>query len=861
MLFVPVLEAQTANKSKSKGLIWGKIEYDGRPWTENISRPNKITEGLQNRHISLWASHGRYYDKGKDSWKWQRPNLFCTTEDLFTQTIVVPYLIPMLENAGAVVFTPRERDWQKNEIIVDNDATSNRNSINYIEVSMSKKWKNAPSKGFASHGGTYTNTENPFTKGTARMAKKTSSTKKASLISYQPDIPEEGRYAVYVSYQSLPKSVEEAHYTVYHKGQQTEFYVNQKMGGGTWVYLGSFDFDKGCNQFNRVVLTNNSKKKGIVTSDAVRFGGGMGNIERGGTTSGLPRCLEGARYYAQWAGAPYNIVSASSGNNDYTDDINVRSLMTNWLAGGSCYAPKTEGKKVPIELSLAVHSDAGIDQHDGIVGSLTICTTDNKGNKSYTSGLSRTASNDFARMLLDNVQEDMAYKFGKWNKRALWDRNYSETRLPEMPSAIIETMSHQNFTDMRYGLDPNFRFAFARSLYKTILKFTAAKHGSSYMVQPLQPDNFNVTFKAKNKVRLSWTPQKDPKEPTSTPSSYNVYIAAGTSGFDNGTNVGTSNYDIELEPNVLYRFRVTACNKGGESFPTEELTAVYQPGAKKTVLIVNGFHRLSAPGVIDTDEQQGFDLEREPGISYGPMAGWSGKQINFDKSKRGKEGPGALGYCGNELAGTFIAGNDFNYVTTHAEAIQTARKYNIVSCSSKALETGKINAANYDCIDLVLGLEKNGSQDLVYYKTFSPTMRNILSDYTTNRNGKLFVSGSYVCSDMTSIEERAFLADILKVSSAGSCGNNGNSYISGLGITFSIYNSINEKHYAVTSTDALAPIEQAYCSMLYSNGSNAGVAYDGKDYRTFTMGFPFECIKEAGIRATLMRGIMAFLLK
>ena len=115
-------------------------------------------------------------------------------------------------------------------------------------------------------------------------------------------------------------------------------------------------------------------------------------------------------------------------------------------------------------------------------------------------------------MLLDNVQEDMAYKFGKWNKRALWDRNYSETRLPEMPSAIIETMSHQNFTDMRYGLDPNFRFAFARSLYKTILKFTAAKHGSSYMVQPLQPDNFNVTFKAKNKVRLSWTPQKDPKE-------------------------------------------------------------------------------------------------------------------------------------------------------------------------------------------------------------------------------------------------------------------------------------------------------------------------------------------------------------
>ena len=28
----------------------------------------------------------------------------------------------MLENAGAIVYTPRERDWQRNEVIVDNDT-------------------------------------------------------------------------------------------------------------------------------------------------------------------------------------------------------------------------------------------------------------------------------------------------------------------------------------------------------------------------------------------------------------------------------------------------------------------------------------------------------------------------------------------------------------------------------------------------------------------------------------------------------------------------------------------------------------------------------------------------------------------
>ena len=95
--------------------------YTGIPWVQSISQPYTITEGLQNRHLSLWASHGRYYNNKKRRWEWQRPYLFCTTEDLFTQTIVVPYLIPMLENAGANVFTPRERDWQRHEIVVDND--------------------------------------------------------------------------------------------------------------------------------------------------------------------------------------------------------------------------------------------------------------------------------------------------------------------------------------------------------------------------------------------------------------------------------------------------------------------------------------------------------------------------------------------------------------------------------------------------------------------------------------------------------------------------------------------------------------------------------------------------------------------
>ena len=329
---LPIEQLVPGAKTDDNGVaaIWGRIDYTGQPWVTNDSKPYFVSHGLFDRHLSVWASHGIYYDQKKARWKWQRPNLFCTTEDLFTQTIVVPYLIPMLENAGAVVYTPRERDWQKNEVIVDND-----NKRGYVEDNGKEKWQTADSRGFAYHAGTYRDGENPFVSGTARKVK---SIKKGpeSWASYQPTIPQAGRYAVYVSYQTLDNSIDDATYIVFHKGERTVFKVNQKMGGGTWVCLGTFDFDKGNSDDNRVVVTNLSEKRGVVTTDAVRFGGGMGNIQRGGAMSGMPRCLEGARYSAQWAGAPYSVYGGRGGSDDYADDINTRSNIPTGLQEVLC---------------------------------------------------------------------------------------------------------------------------------------------------------------------------------------------------------------------------------------------------------------------------------------------------------------------------------------------------------------------------------------------------------------------------------------------------------------------------------------------------------------------------------------------
>ena len=841
-------EEKKHSGKRRHGGWWGDISYDGEPWVTDISRPHKITAGLEGRHIALWQSHGRYYDKARAQWKWQRPFFFSTTEDLFTQTIVVPYLIPMLQSAGANVFTPRERDWQAAEVIVDNDSPRQ----GYSEATHSGNWQNAKAAGFAMPADTIPDGYNPFEKGTARRIG-TSHSDECSYAAYQPQLPKAGRYAVYVSYTTEEKSVDDALYSVYHKGVRTDFRVNQQMGGGTWVYLGTFDFDAGSSSANRVVVSAYSQTKGVVTTDAVRFGGGMGNISRGGAVSGMPRCLEGARYYAQWAGAPYTVYAGYKGEDDYKDDINVRSMMTNWLCGGSPYNPGKEGKKVPIDLCLAIHSDAGYDKDmQSIYGSLGICSTNFDEGK-LPSGVSRDHSKNFATRLLSQAQKDLQARYGRWNVRNLYDRNYSETHYPAVPSAIFETLSHQSFPDMKLAHDPDFKFTLARSIYKTILRYEAEAHGQKDMVvQPLSPENFSVSLSPQGVASLTWVPQKDGEESSAMPTAYNVYMSASNRGYDNGTQVKQSRYSMQLAPDVLYRFRVTATNAGGESFPTEELCVLYHGAEAKTVMIVNGFQRLSSPAVRDNYDDKGFDLNEDPGLSYGITAGWSGQQQVFSTATAGSEGPGTFGYSGQELQGRFIAGNDFNYVSEHAEAIASAGRYNIVSATKSVVEWGGVDLSRYDCLDILLGNERNDGHSLRPYKTFSKQMQRQLSAY----KGPKMVSGSYIASDMLETEEeQAFLQSNMNCSFAGTI-RDINGTVTGMGQTAAVTNLLNDRHYATVCSDVLQPQAGAFIAMQYADGQTAAVA---TPRHSFVMGFPFECIADKATRGLLMRGIMDFL--
>ena len=416
-----------------------------------------------------------------------------------------------------------------------------------------------------------------------------------------PDIPEAGEYAVYVSYASLPLSARDARYTVHHKGGSEVFRVNQQMGGGTWIYLGTFSFDEGRNVAGRVTLSNESREvNAIVTADAVKFGGGMGNMGRmvqdtslvshfGNISfppqiSGYPRFTEGARYWLQYAGFSDTVYTYYEGDNDYTDDYSSRGRWVNTLAGGSEKHPGNPGLKIPVDLSFSFHTDAGVTKSDSIIGTLAIYTRDSDGTELLPTGHSRLTSRDYTDLVQTQIVNDLRALWNPdWTRRGIWNRSYSESRSPQIPAMLLELLSHQNFADMRYGLDPLFRFTVSRAIYKGMLRYLSSTAGFEYVVQPLPVNRIAVNFNDSGNALLTWEPTEDLLEPTARARGYIVYTRTGgrTASFDSGTYVEANRAEIPVEPGRHYSFRVTAVNSGGESFPSQVVSLFKVPRVMK----------------------------------------------------------------------------------------------------------------------------------------------------------------------------------------------------------------------------------------------------------------------------------------
>lgn len=868
------------------------------PLVKKASSIVEFPHGLEGKHIALWQSHGFYYEQKLLRWEWQRARIFQTVEDLYTQSYVLPFLVPMLENAGAYVLMPRERDTQLKEIIIDNDIPGS----GYRETNGSRRWNNTDSIGFNSPKEVYISGENPFRLGSARLVRSVDSKEEESKAIWSAHIEESGEYAVYVSYQSLPKSTSAAKYTVSHSSGETSFIVNQKMGGGTWIYLGTFYFSKDKeNQF--VSLTNNTgNNREYITADAVKIGGGFGNIARKPSeegsqlnvkssstepvekikidlevepiVSGYPRFTEGARYWLQWAGFSDTIYSPNKNANDYNDDYMSRGKWVNVISGGSKVNPDEKGLKIPVDLSFAFHTDAGTTLNDSIIGTLGIYTRASNGSDLLPDGRDRIEGRYLTDLIQTQIVEDIKTKYEPiWQRRGIWDRSYSESRSPQVPSMLLELLSHQNLADMRYGLDPEFRFTVSRAIYKGMLKYLATSQGREYAVQPLPIKDFSVSLHS-DVALLRWKGVEDPLEITAKPEKYIVYTRKGDNGFDSGRVVEGNSLALDVEKGVLYSFKVTAVNGGGESFPSEILSLYNAKQSRGTLLIVNGFNRVSAPASFATPDTTmgGFMDWDDNGVPYKKDISFIGSQYEFRREIpwMDDDSPG-FGASYADYETRVIAGNTFDYPSLHGRLFAN-QGYSFVSASRESVETGSVDLKAYPIVDFIMGKQRQyrmgrGHGD-VKFKVFTPGIIKAIEEYS-KAGGNILISGSYIATDVwDSIETddttKNFVKNVLKyewrTNKASKTG-----YVKAVqspykfGGEFSFHTIPNEYSYTSESPDGIEPSgEGAWTIFRYKdNNISAGVAYKGS-YKVVSFGFPVETIKNKTEMEELLKSVLLF---
>lgn len=802
------------------------------------------TAGVAGRHIALWPSHGWLYNANSTAWGWQRAPLFTTIEDLMTVAFVTRELAPMLERAGAVTLIPRERDPQSAEVIVD-DA-----SAGYEETGQ--MWSAGPT-GFGLRE-SYGDGVDPFALGTSRTV--TGGARNAVSATWTPDLPVAGSYAVHVSYADGPDRTDAARYQIWHAGGVSEVLVNQQMGAGTWVYLGTFEFEAGTAGSVSLIGPASGAS---ASADAVRFGGGSGIVEREGATSGRPRWIEAARYYEQFAGAPpfvYNVTGEP--NNDYVDDYRSRGEWVNWLRGAP-FGPTSyrdePGLGIPVDLSLAWHTDAGIIR-DGIVGTLAIYDVPGMDtSRVFPNGVSRLANRDLADGVQTQLVDDIRQLYSDdWTRRPLWDRNYSEAARPTVPSLLLELMSHQNYRDMRYALDPRFQFDAARAVYKGIGRFLAAQRGDTFVPQPLRPTHVSALLDGAH-VALRWRPQPDAIEPDAVPTSYVVYARDGAIGWAEAARTDATSVRLPVPPaGVVRSYRVAGVNAGGEGRPSEALAVAVGDGP--AVLVVDGFDRVAPPDAVDRPDRAGFV---EPvGVPEGLGVLTVGRQIEFDPSAEYESDaqPG-WGMSRMTLSGQPILGNDRDHTVHHAAALVGAG-YAISSASDEAVWDGVVDLGGYQAVDLALGLERRTAwpdpDDTrpPAFEALPSALRQRLAAYLGG-GGALVVSGAHWASDAArDPDSEAWVRRYLGVSADGKALDERAIELDGVVMPFAA--AYSAERYAVRAPDVIGAVGEGETFGYYGgDGVPAGVHLG----RTVSLGAPIEALLDDRQRAALLREALA----
>jgi hypothetical protein len=498
--------------------------------------------------------------------------------------------------AGATIAPMRPIGFQHAERVIDNDSG---------QALFYGSW--ADSESTASFG--FAGADVPY-----RFAR--SAAEESAVARFIPVIPVADQYPVYTWVRTGADRVTQT-YRIVHSGGVNEVDVDHRRVGNGWVYLGSYDFSAG--QRGYVEVTNSVRDAeqvaagGVVIADAIRFGNGMGDVNRGGGISGYPREEEASRYWAERAvppGAP-PVYDAFTERGDQSNNVGAApryaAYMNRETAGGFFD-----------RVLMSFHSNAvGGRGVMGLYNAHAILRPDHQ--------------IELAKLVADELNAEMT-STGLTLERGWTVRpqrtqahiNFGEIRRDylnnEMSATINEVAFHDNPEDAELLRKFSIRREIAEAAYRATLRYfrEVGEKPIDYLSPPLPPEFLYARQGATTgTINLGWNPSgQDPLSSASDAIRYKLYRSDDGIAFDTGTDIGsvTSYVVKDVKPVTPRYFRITAISRGGESQPSAVLGASLS--AAPRVLVIQGSSTVTDDSVLTQTEPANLGAPTRDGGSF-----------------------------------------------------------------------------------------------------------------------------------------------------------------------------------------------------------------------------------------------------
>lgn len=774
---------------------------------------------LSGRIVYTSAGHGWTADKGPaettgtGKWYTQRGNNNGMVEDLGNIDQMTMYVFYCF-NAGATVVPFRPVGYQHREVVLDNGDAS---------VTFTGTWLDSQGSEYYGNAGDAVS---------YRYAAK--SAVESAVACYRPLIPAADFYPVYTWARDGTDRVPDQLYRIIHSGGATEVRINHRRVGKGWIYLGTYYFETGTAGCVEISNQTDSALGEHVIADAIRFGNGMGDIDRGAGISGKPREDEAARYWVQRSlgqGASTSIYDQTS-SNDQDDNVRAGTRLAVWM--------NRAGEGVMTDrVYLGFHSNAYDPGSLGLYNGNNDPATKTPNQKRWAEIVAAECNDDLVAI----GSPPLEYPWP--DRRALGrsltldrtDIEFGEinniTIANQFDATIIEVAAHGNMTEAYNMRNPRVRDWLARASCQATIRYFNEFGGGPLTMPPEPPTHVAARATGQDRVVISW------REPVvdgiggDAATGYVVYQSHNGYGFGTPRLVAggqTRSLEITgLAPGATLFFRVAATNPGGESLPSETLAVRIPPAGQRPVLIVNGFDRLNRTMNIRETSPTG-------------IGGVSGTSQTYDRVIPRRS-------------------NSYDYSVLYARAAEVSGRA-FDSCANECIEAGDVSLSAYSIVLWMLGEESTQEE------TFSAVEQLRVAEFL-DAGGCLLVSGSELAWDLGRASgptdaDRAFLRDSLRVEYAG---DDAGSYFA-IGAADTLFSGLSLSFaptfitYDADYPDQLTPSGGSVACAAYSAGGTgtAAVAYRGgtPERRIVVMGIPFETLDTAALRAETLARIFEF---